>query len=131
MNAGDIQADADIPCGRANDIRLLSPGHVRFCMPADGNYMGYWCVRLQARTRGACHVEVLPDPGYTGRYLDGVPLSYLARIGSGIFISRRGEWTRVPANGQFHPREGLSAFWPPDRIELVVQLDPGETVILS
>jgi len=122
---GYLHVDSHIPCGRAKDIRHVSPGHVRFFMPADENFMGYWCIRVRADTGGTYRLDVLPEPDYTGPTICGVPRSFAHRIGSGVVIGRRGSWTRVPAGRGMHEPAGLSVTWMPDRIVLRVKLSAG------
>jgi hypothetical protein len=131
MEISRFMLDADIPCGRAKNIEKLSNTRFRFLMPADGGYLGYWCIQLKADITGMCTISIPWDPDYTGPYIDGVPRSYKHRMGCGIFIHRGSTWIRVPADGIMHEPEGMAAEWSLKELTLSVKADKGETVFLS
>ncbi len=123
--------DTDLPCGRAGNPVREASDRFSFLMPADTNYMGYWCVRLAAAAGGSCQLKMRPDPAYSGEIVEGLPRSYRHRIGSGIFIRRGTEWQRVPADGQMHEPAGLSAQWEESHVAMTVRLAAGEEVAIS
>jgi len=133
MSTPQFELDTNTPCGRAKDLAALAGDHFRFLMPADGDYMAYWCVRLR-RTGAApvCRIDVLPDPAYTGRRDEqGMTKSYAARIGCRLCIYRDGRWQRAPADENASAAAGLTANWLAERLEVQVRLSPGEQVLLS
>jgi hypothetical protein len=132
MSSAQFELDTDTPCGRAKDPAALAADHFRLFMPADYDYMAYWCVRLR-RTGGeaVCRVDVLPDPAYAGRRDEqGVAWSYKARIGCPLCICRDGRWDRVLLADEPDGPAGLAARWLPERLEMKVRLSPGEQVVL-
>ena len=132
MSSAWFELDTNMPCGRAKDLATAGDDHFRFFMPADEDYMAYWCVRLQ-RTGAApvCRIDILPDPAYAGRRDEQeVPWSYKARIGCRLCIRREGRWQRAPAQEDTAAPASLAANWLPDHLEVDVRLSPGEEVIL-
>ena len=67
MTGPAFDVDDDIPCGRAKQVERVASDHVRFFMPADEDYMAYWCVRARAGARAAIVSRSFRTPTTRGR----------------------------------------------------------------